>query len=215
MRAMAGDGDGRLHSVVLPRPAPEAGEVLIRVLAVTVNRLDMQMRRHMPRMSGANAVPGCDCAGIVAGHGAGVATPPLGTLVAATARPLGIGSGTYGEWAAVPVRQVAAVPDGVSPEAAACIAFSRLAAYQGMYAVMPEAGETVLVNGAAGAVGHFAIQFGRRHSAWGSGARGNSPQRSADRRAYRRACPAQASDGRGASRPETCGKIRAGRLCLT
>ncbi len=155
----------RLRMVQLAPPELEEGEVLVRVEAASVSRLDVEMLDGWAGRSGDTAVPGCDAAGVIVGTFGNVGSLVAGDRVATVARPGAIGSGTYAELVSVPAPQVARVPAGVELAEAAALALAGVAACQALYAIMPEAGETVLIQGASGGVGTLAIQLAKRGGA--------------------------------------------------
>ena len=152
MRALAADGaaPGRiaLHDVPEPNVAP--GEVLVDVRAVSLNRGEM-------RMLGTAAEgwrPGWDFAGVL--H----SDVPGGRR--AGARVLGISAG--GSWAqrvAVPAGWVAALPDTVTFAQAAALPTAGLTALRTLRLGPAILGRRVLVTGASGGVGRFAVQIAR------------------------------------------------------
>lgn len=156
---------GRLRLVELAPPMLSEGEVLVRVEAASVSRLDLEMLDAWLGRSESSAVPGCDAAGIVVGTHGDVDGLKAGDRVVTVARPGAIGSGTYAELVSVPAAQVTRVPDGLDLAVAAALPLAGLAAYQALYAIMPEPGETVLIQGASGGVGTFAIQLARHDGA--------------------------------------------------
>lgn len=156
---------GRLRLIELASPMLENGEVLVRVEAASVSRLDLEMLDSWRCRSEDTAVPGCDAAGVVVSTQGDVHGLKAGDRVVTVARPGAIGSGTYAELVSVPAEQVARVPDGLDLFVAAALPLAGLAAYQALYALMPEAGEAVLIQGASGGVGTLAIQLARRDGA--------------------------------------------------
>ncbi|MFD7624348.1 NADP-dependent oxidoreductase, partial [Streptomyces sp. NPDC059802] len=141
----------------LPHPGP--GQVLVEVRAAGVNPLDWQLR------SGAVAammpvefpsVPGGDVAGVVAEVGADVTDFAAGDEVFGS-----IGSGGYAEFALAPAAQLARKPEGVSWEVAAGLPVAVNTAYQVLADLGVKAGETLVVDGAAGGVGSVAVQIAR------------------------------------------------------
>ena len=152
MRALVADGaaPGRiaLHDVPEPNVAP--GEVLVDVRAVSLNRGEM-------RMLGTAADgwrPGWDFAGVL--H----SDVPGG--LRAGARVLGISAG--GSWAqrvAVPAGWVAALPDTVTFARAAALPTAGLTALRTLRLGPALLGRRVLVTGASGGVGRFAVQIAR------------------------------------------------------
>ena len=142
----------------VPRPEPADGEVLIRVHAASVNPIDWKRRRG-ERTLEVPAVLGRDVSGTVAvSRAAGYAE---GDAVFGTA-----GTGGYAEYTASPADQIARKPDAITHEQAAAIPVAGLTAWQGVVDHGGlTAGATALVAGAAGGVGHFAVQFARHAGA--------------------------------------------------
>ncbi len=103
----------RLRMVQLAPPELEEGEVLVRVEATSVSRVDMEMLDGWAGRFGDTSVPGCDAAGVIVGTFGNVGSLVVGDRVATVAQPGGIGSGTYAELVSVPAPQVARVPAGM------------------------------------------------------------------------------------------------------
>jgi NADPH:quinone reductase-like Zn-dependent oxidoreductase len=152
-----GDADVlRLEEV--EQPEPGEGEVLIRVRAASINPIDWKYRRGiMPKAL--PAVLGNDVSGTVERSRAeGFAE---GEDVFGIAP-----SGGYAEFATAPAPLLAKKPAGVSHEQAAAIPVGGLTAWQALFDRGGlERGQTALVAGAAGGVGHFAVQFAKRAGA--------------------------------------------------
>jgi NADPH:quinone reductase-like Zn-dependent oxidoreductase len=140
------------------RPEPAEGEVLIRVHAASVNPVDWKYRRGFaPRQL--PAVLGQDVSGTVEVSRA--ASYAVGDDVFGIAA-----SGGYAEFATAPTALIARKPAGVSHEQAAAIPVAGLTAWQALFdRARLEPGQTALVAGAAGGVGHFAVQFAKREAA--------------------------------------------------
>ena len=140
----------------LPEPVPGPGEVLVAVEAAGLNHADpLQLRGHYPPPPGEPDIPGLECAGRVIGEGSSLWLP--GARVMAL-----LGGGGHGTRVAVPSGQLMPLPDNLSfveggaiPEAA-LTAWTNLVAEGGL-----EAGETVLISGASGGMGSFAVQLAR------------------------------------------------------
>lgn len=142
----------------VPRPVPRAGEVLIEVRAVSANYVDLvviagryQFKPELP------FTPGKGPAGIVVAVGEGVSTPRVGDRVLAMAE-----IGSYAEFAVAPANQCYALPDAMPFADAAAMAL----AYDTAWFALHERGrlrkgETVLVLGASGAVGHAAVMLAK------------------------------------------------------
>lgn len=151
----------------VPVPVPAEGEVLVRVRAASVNSRDWHVMRGEPRVARLMApsvfrsrrprvaVRGTDLAGVVEAVGPGVTRWHPGDLV------LGEGTGTFAERAVAKADQLAAVPDGLSVEHAAALPLAGTTAMDCLEAAEPGPGARVLVNGASGGVGTFAVQLAR------------------------------------------------------
>lgn len=134
------------------RPQPAEGEVLIRVRAVSVNPLDWKFRRGLvPKQL--PAVLGIDVSGTVeVSHADGFAA---GEEVFGIAT-----SGGYAEFATARTAAIARKPAGISHEQAAAIPVAGLTAWQALFDRGGlQRGQTALIAGAAGGVGHLAVQF--------------------------------------------------------
>ncbi|MFD8060563.1 zinc-binding dehydrogenase [Streptomyces cyaneofuscatus] len=143
----------------LPRPTPGPGQVLVRVLATSVNPLDLQTRRGDYRDQVAlPAVIGNDVSGVVVGTGPGADDFRPGDEVWYLA-PVLVGQGTYAEFHVVDQALVARKPAGLSHTEAAGLALVGVTAWEALVErAGVKAGERVLVHGGAGGVGSAAIQ---------------------------------------------------------
>jgi len=166
----------RLELTDVPAPVPAAGEVLVRVRATSVNPYDWHLLRGEPRVArlmpglvGLRApkfpVPGCDLAGQVEATGQGVTQFRPGDDVFAL-----VTHGCYAEYVTVPETLLARMPGSLSFEQAAAVPMAALTALIGLRDTgRVESGQQVLVNGASGGVGTFAVQlalaFGARADA--------------------------------------------------
>jgi len=163
MRAAVYVGHGvRIDEV--ERPVPGDGEVLIEVRAASINAPDWRLMSASPRVRGLMfamrkskiARPGSDVAGVVAAVGPGVTRFKPGDAV------FGATPGAFAEYACTSESTLVAKPDAISFEQAACVAVSGLTALQGLRdrgKLRP--GHKVLINGASGAVGPFAVQIAK------------------------------------------------------
>ncbi len=167
MRAAVVDGYGgvdRLHvrDVAEPEP-PGTGQVLVRVRATSVNPLDWKIRNGSLRFvlpARFPLIPGFDLAGEVAAVGPEVTRfEPGDPVFGQTGARLG---GACAELALASELTLASIPEGVSMEDAAALPMAGLTALQALRDQGELAdGESVLINGAAGGVGHFALQIAR------------------------------------------------------
>jgi NADPH2:quinone reductase len=110
-------------------------------------------------------VPGQDGAGVIEAVGPGVDIGRIGERVWVYHAAFQRQYGTAAQFTVVPARQAVPVPDGISIDQAAALGIPYLTAYGCLFADGPLDGQTVLVHGGAGAVGHAAIQLARRAGA--------------------------------------------------
>lgn len=143
-----------------PDPVAAPGGVLVQVRAVTVNPADWLTRAGV--LAGMTAhlsfplVPGWDFAGVVATGAAGFVP---GDRVAGLVPWFDAGNGTYAERVVVEPGWLARIPDGLDDAGAAAIGLNGLTAAQALDLLAVPAGATLLVTGASGAVGGFAVQL--------------------------------------------------------
>jgi NADPH2:quinone reductase len=148
----------------LERPEPEAGEVRVRVHASGVNPSDTYGRAgSQAPMAFAQVIPHQDGAGVIDAVGEGVPADRVGERVWVFEATWNRASGTAAEFTVVPAQRAVKLPDSVDFEAGACLGIPALTAHRALFADGPVAGQTVLVTGAAGAVGSTAVQLAR----WG------------------------------------------------
>lgn len=166
MRAMVIDGYGGpevLRLADLPKPRPADGQVLVEVRAAAVNPADGKWRSGMFAAFAPVRFPhvlGYDVAGVVVG-GEEFAS---GTRVAGMLDPMV--KGGYAEFVAVDAAQLAVLPDALSFETAAAIPTAGLTGMQLVErAADVQPGQLVLVTGAVGAVGRFAVHAARLRGA--------------------------------------------------
>jgi NADPH:quinone reductase-like Zn-dependent oxidoreductase len=147
----------------LPDPQPEAGELLVRVAASSINGFDAatiagyvqgMMEHRFP------LVPGKDFAGTVVSVGDGVTGFAEGDAVFGVVTKPFLGTGSLAQYVTVPVATgVAHIPDGLSVEHAGALGLAGTAAADSLTALAAAHGETVLVSGATGGVGALAVQL--------------------------------------------------------
>jgi len=162
-------GPERLHPDELPRPRVGPGEVLVRVVAAGVNPVDWKIRegRLVDRVPHElPVVPGWDAAGLVEDLGPGATRFRRGDRVWAFARKPVVRGGTYAEYVTVPEPGVGRMPAGILYEEAAAVPLAGLTAQQALFRAGGLArGESVLVVGGSGGVGHLAVQLAREAGA--------------------------------------------------
>ncbi|HXC56904.1 MAG TPA: NAD(P)H-quinone oxidoreductase [Rhizomicrobium sp.] len=140
----------------IERPAPAAGEVLIRIAAAGLNRADLAQAMGMyPPPPGAPATLGMECSGEVAEVGAGVGAFEVGDKVCAL-----LGGGGYAEYVAVSEKLVLPVPKGVGVVEAAALPEVHFTVWTNlMDTARLKAGESVLIHGGSSGIGTAAIQL--------------------------------------------------------
>jgi len=146
----------------LPDPVPGPGELLVRIRATALNRLDLYQRQgNYPVPPGASDILGVEMAGEVIGWADDVAGWSVGDRVFAL-----LLSGGYAEMAAVPAGMAMSIPDNLSFEQAAAIPEVFLTAYLNLFVIgqLPERGYALIHAGASG-IGTAAIQLVREHGA--------------------------------------------------
>lgn len=144
-----------LEDVTLPPPA--AGEVRIRHHAIGLNYIDVYFRTGAYPAASGPFTPGNEGAGEIAAIGAGVSGFKVGDRVAYVAPP-----GSYAEERNVPAHFVVHLPDGISYEQAAGMMLKGMTAEYLLFRTFPvKAGDTILVQAAAGGVGLLLCQWAR------------------------------------------------------
>lgn len=161
-----GEADGLTHDV-LPIPEPGRGEVRVSVRAVSLNPADKFIMRGDPRLvrlmygltRPRNRVRGQDFAGVVDALGDGVTDVAVGDEV------FGEFDGTLAEYVCGPADRIAPMPAELTFEQAAAIPMAGLAAMAGLRSAKVGDGTRLVINGASGGIGTFAIPMAK---AWGA-----------------------------------------------
>ena len=146
----------------VPRPDPGPGEVLVKVHAVGVGPWDGWIR------AGRSALPqplpltlGSDLSGKIAALGSGVSDTAVGDQVFGVTNPRFVGA--YAEYTVASAGMLAKKPSSLSYVEAASVPVIAVTAWQGLFDhSCLEAGQTVVIHGAAGNVGAYAVQLARR-----------------------------------------------------
>ena len=147
-----------IHDV--PVPTPGAGEVLIAVHAAGIGVWEAGFRQHPPAGARFPLVLGGDGAGKIVALGPDVQRFKVGDAVYGTAY------GFDAEYVKARVDRIAHVPKGMDLTEASVLAISGLSALQGLDDVLQlKAGETLIIHGAAGAVGAIAVQLAKLRGA--------------------------------------------------
>ncbi|KGM06741.1 zinc-containing alcohol dehydrogenase/quinone oxidoreductase (NADPH:quinone reductase) [Methylophaga thiooxydans] len=179
MKAMilnAFGGSDKFETADISKPEVQAGQVLVRIAASSVNTVDTMIREMGPELPLSPALPavlGMDFAGTVEAVGEGVSAYAVGDEVYGCAGGLGELQGTLAEFIAADIRLIAHKPKNLSMREAAALPLVGITAYEGLIRAGIKAGQTVLVHGGSGGVGHVALQlanhFGAKVYATGGG----------------------------------------------
>ena len=149
-------------------PAFNADDVLVRVYASGVNPVDTKVRKGGYGSGGPSFFPrilGWDFSGVIEKTGSEVTDWKPGDEV--FGRPDIPRNGTYAEYVAVKAGEIAHKPVSIDHQAASGVALSGLTAWQGLFEHgQLQAGQRVLIHGAAGGVGTFAVQFAKWKGAY-------------------------------------------------
>ena len=145
----------------LPIPEPGAGEVRLRVIVYGLNPTDVKSRVRPGSMPAPRVIPHQDGAGIVDKVGPGVPASRVGERVWVYIVQWQRAWGTAAEYTVVPARLAVTLPGNTSFAEGACLGIPAVTAHRCLFADGPIAGQTVLVTGGAGAVGHYAVQLAK------------------------------------------------------
>jgi NADPH:quinone reductase-like Zn-dependent oxidoreductase len=154
-----------LRVAQVPTPTPGEGEVLVRVRASSINDWDYPRLTGRPLVnrtgglrSPGRTIPGADVAGVVEALGSGVSRWRVGDRVMGDLSVSGFGA--FAECAVAPESALAALPSGLTVEQAAAVPQAGTLAMAALRRPRPLVpGDRVLVNGAGGGVGTFAVQI--------------------------------------------------------
>nr|BFE59442.1 NADP-dependent oxidoreductase [Dactylosporangium thailandense] len=154
-----------LHVADVPRPTPSIGEVLVKVSAAGVNPVDAMNRQFGLFAGPPPFILGFDVSGVVHSVGAGVTLYRPGDEVFGLL-PFPNGAGAYAEYVLAPTRALVPKPSRLSHEEAAALPLAGLTAWQALVdTAKATAGSRVFITGAAGGVGHLAVQIAHARGA--------------------------------------------------
>jgi len=145
----------------LETPVAGAGEVLVRLVASGVNPSDVKKRAGSfpDLLDGGFVIPNSDGAGVIEEVGEGVDPLRVGERVWIYQAQYGRRFGTAAEYVAIDARRAPKLPDAASFEIGACLGIPAMTAHRCVFADGDVAGQTILVTGGAGRVGHYAVQW--------------------------------------------------------
>ncbi len=150
----------------LPIPEPGSGEVRVRIAVSGINPSDTKgrgVRRGQTEMLYPRIIPHQDGSGIIDAVGADVLESRLGERVWIYEAQRGRAFGTGAEYVVVPSSNAIRLPNGVSFVDGACLGVPAMTAHRCLFADGPITGKTILITGAAGGVGQYAVQLAK----WG------------------------------------------------
>jgi NADPH:quinone reductase len=152
MKALVNKGEDGITVEIgdVPEPSPRPNEALVEVRAVAVNRGELRLLRARPR----GWQPGQDVAGMVVEQASDGSGPPVGIRVVAWPEQAG-----WAEKVAVPTSHLAHLADHVTFSEAATLPIAGMTALRALRLGGDLAGKRVLVTGAAGGVGRFAVEL--------------------------------------------------------
>jgi NADPH:quinone reductase-like Zn-dependent oxidoreductase len=171
MRAIVQDRYGPPEDVLklelIDRPVPGDGEVLVRVRAAVVSGTDWHLLRGLPYVARLvtglrkprNRIPGLEVAGTVEAVGKDIESLEVGDEV------FGWAGGSFTEYAAVPENQLLPMPANLTFAQSAAVPISAFTALQGVRLGRIQPGQKVLITGASGGVGTYAVQIAKLHGA--------------------------------------------------
>lgn len=153
----------------MPTPTVEAGHVLVKVAATSINTVDMMIREMgadlAPLSPALPGVLGMDFAGTVTAVGEGVTQFSEGDEVYGCAGGLADLQGALAEYMAVDVRLIAHKAKNLSMREAAAIPLVGITAFEGLKRAQVSKDQKVLVHGGSGGVGHIAVQLAKHFGA--------------------------------------------------
>lgn len=161
MKAVLLEGFGGIEVLKVgetQRPSPKEGEVLIKVMATSINRPDLVQREgKYPPPPGDSEILGLEVSGVIEELGAGVSGWKKGDRVISL-----VGGGGYAEYAVAYASHLMPIPEGMSFEEAACVCESYITAFLNVFMIGElQDGQSAILHGGGGGVNTAAIQLAR------------------------------------------------------
>jgi NADPH:quinone reductase-like Zn-dependent oxidoreductase len=158
-------GAGVVEVAKIKKPEPEECEVLVRVRAAGINGVDWKVREGHVRNAFTLPLPivlGAEMAGVVEAVGPGVSRFRIGDRVMAAIGKLG----AYAEFVSVSESSLSLTPENLDDVHAAAVPVAAVAAWKSLHHAGPiHPGQRILIHGAAGGLGAYAVQFAKRAAA--------------------------------------------------
>jgi len=150
-----------------PAPVVAPGQVLVRLETSGVNPSDVKKRAgSFPTLlDDGLVIPHSDGAGVIEAVGPGIAGSRIGERVWTYQAQYGRRFGTAAEFVAIDSNRAVALPDNTSFDVGACLGIPAMTAHRCVFSDGPVAGQTILVTGGAGRVGHYAVQWAKQAGA--------------------------------------------------
>ena len=142
-------------------PTPGAGEVLVRLATSGVNPSDVKKRAGSfpDLLDGGYVIPNSDGAGVIEAVGEGIDATRVGERVWVYQAQYARRFGTAAEYVAIDASRAPRLPDNAGFDVGACLGIPAMTAHRCVFADGDVAGQTILVTGGAGRVGHYAVQW--------------------------------------------------------
>ena len=150
-----------LHLGELEKPTAGPGEVLVKLATSGVNPSDVKKRAgSFPNLlDDGFIIPNSDGAGVIEAVGGGVDASRVGERVWVYQAQFARRFGTAADYVAIDASRAPRLPGAASPEVGACLGIPVMTAHRCVFADGDVAGQTILVTGGAGRVGHYAVQW--------------------------------------------------------
>jgi NADPH:quinone reductase-like Zn-dependent oxidoreductase len=159
-----GGADALVTTDAAEKPVPGEGEVLVEVYAASANPFDWKVREGLTQSMAQLSFPatlGGDVAGVVSEVGPGVENFKTGQAVYGVAGALS-GKGSFAEFTPVSAGQLASKPESLDYVASAALPLVAVSAYQALVDhIGLQAGQKILIHGAAGGIGSIAVQLAK------------------------------------------------------